>query len=97
DSASFRTIAIGTNGKLFSSFTQDAAAFDANILANLSPAPGVTSVVMTVTLACRPRKVSLVFSSCHWTPDAARQGWDGLIHGNGPRGSKTNKTARLVF
>jgi hypothetical protein len=97
DSASFRTIAIGTNGELFSSFTQDAAAFDANILANLSPAPGVTSVVMTVTLDCRTREVSLDFPSCGWAPDAARQGWDGLIYGNGPRGSKTNKTARLVF
>jgi hypothetical protein len=97
DSASFRTIAIGSNGNLFSSFTQDGAALDTNVLATLSPAPGVTSVVMTVTLDCRTREVSLDFPFCEWTPDAARKGWDGVIYGNGPRGSKTNQTARLVF
>jgi hypothetical protein len=97
ETASFRTIAIGTNGDLFSSFTQDGAGLDTNILANLSPALGVTSVVMTVSLDCRTREVSLDFPYCDWTPDAARKGWDGLIYGNGPRGSKTNKTARLIF
>ena len=96
DNASFRTIAIGNNGDLLSSFTQDGATFDTNILANLIPAPGVTSAVMTVTLDFRTREVSLEFPFCDWTPDAARKGWDGLIYGNGPRGSKTNQTARLI-
>ena len=92
------TIAIGTNGELFSSFTQDGAALDTNILANLSPCTGATSAVMTVTLDCRTREVSLDFPFCDWTPDAASQGWDGAIYGDGPRGgSKTNKTARLIF
>jgi hypothetical protein len=96
DTASFRTIAIGTNGELFSSFTLDSASLDTSILANLSPAPGVTSAVMTVTLDCHTRELTLDFPSCSWTPDAARKGWDGLIYGDGPRGSKTNKTARLI-
>jgi hypothetical protein len=96
DNASFRTIAIGNNGDLLSSFTQDGATFDTNILANLIPAPGVTSAVMTVTLDFHTREVSLEFPFCEWTPDAARKGWDGLIYGNGPRGSKTNQTARLI-
>jgi hypothetical protein len=98
DTASFRSIAIGTNGQLFSSFTQAGSALDTNVLANLSPAPGVTSVVMTVTLDCRTRELSLDFPFCGWTPDNLRKGWDGLIYGNGPRGgSTTNKTARLVL
>jgi hypothetical protein len=96
-SATYRSIAIGTNGELFSSFTQDAASLNANVLASLSPMDGATSAVMTVTLDCRTRELSLAFPSCTWTPDAARKGWDGCIYGNGPRGSKTNQTARLIL
>jgi hypothetical protein len=95
--ATYRSIAIGTNGELFSSFTQDALSLDNNVLASLSPMGGATSAVMTVTLDCRTREVTLDFPLCTWTPDAARKGWDGCIYGNGPRGSTTNKNARLVL
>ena len=96
--ALYRSIVIGTNGELFSSFTQNAASLDTNILANLAPMNGATSVVMTVTLDCRTRELMLDFPFCDWTPVNARKGWDGCIYGNGPRGgSKTNKTARLIL
>ena len=96
--ASFRSIAIGTNGELFSSFTQTGPSLDTNVVASLSPMGGATSTVMTVTLDLRTREVSLDFPCCAWTPDAVRKGWDGLIYGNSPRGgSKTNQTARLVL
>jgi hypothetical protein len=96
-SASYRSIAIGANGELFSSFTQDAAALDANVLASITSMAGATSAVMTVTLDCRTREVTLDFPLGAWTPDAARKGWDGCIYGNGPRGSTTNKNARLIL
>ena len=93
----YRTIAIGTNGELFSSSLHNAADLSTNVIANLQPAPGVTNAVMTVTLDCLTREVNLEFPNCGWTPNAARKGWDGLIYGDGPRGTKTNKTARLVL
>jgi hypothetical protein len=95
--SSHRSIAIGADGQLFSSFTQDGATLGTNILANIRPDTGVTSVVMTVTLDCLTREAALDFAFCSWTPDGARKGWDGLIYGNGPRGSTTNKTSRLVL
>jgi len=94
----FRSIAISTNGELFSSFTSDAVALNTNVLLNLAPVNGATSVVMTVTLDCRTRELMLDFPFCAWTPDAARKGWNGIISANGPRGgSATNKTARLIL
>ena len=96
--AVFRSIAIGTNGKLFSSFTHAGASLDTNILASLMPMDGATNAQMTVTLDCRTREVTLAFPSCTWTPDAARKGWDACIYGNRPsRGSTGNKTARLIL
>ena len=88
---SYRSIAIGSDGELFDSFTQDGANVGTNIPVHLRPAAGVTSAVMTVTLDCRTRQVSLAFPQCDWTPDYARKGWDGLIYGPEPRGSTTKK------
>ena len=96
--ATFRSIAIGTNGELFSSFTHTRASLETNVLANLTPMGGATNGLLTVTFDCRTREVTLEFSSCTWTPDAARKGWDGCIYGNYPRrGSTGYKPARLVF
>jgi hypothetical protein len=82
---SLRTIAIGSDGELFSSFLATVAG--TNDLVALAPAPGVTSAVMTVTLDLHTRELSLAFPECAWTPDLARKGWDGLISDNAPRGS----------
>jgi hypothetical protein len=95
---SLRSIAIGTNGALFNSFISTAAELNTNVLLNLAPMSGATSVVMTVTLDCRTRELTLAFPFCDVAPDAARKGWDGCIYGNVPRGgTKTNKAARYVF
>src|SRR5207249_3294688 len=40
--ATYRSIAIGTNGELFSSFTQSAASLDTNVLVSLIPMAGAT-------------------------------------------------------
>src|SRR5262249_38558913 len=48
--ATFRSIAIGTNGELFSSFLHTGSDLDANVLASIAPMNGATSAVMTVTL-----------------------------------------------
>jgi len=97
--AQYRSIATGTNGELFPSFLWSAADMETNVLLNLNYQPGVTSVVMTVTLDCVTREISIAFPFCIWTPDNARKGWDGCIYGNGgpskPLG--TNKTARLIL
>jgi hypothetical protein len=95
--ATFRSIAIGTNGELFSSFTHDGPSLDTNILASITPMDGATNAQMTVTLDCRTREITLEFPSCAWTPDAARKGWDGCIYGNVARGSVGNATARLIL
>ena len=96
--ATFRSIAIGTNGELFSSFMHDGASLDTNILASIMPMGGATNAQLTVTFDCRTREVTLEFPSCTWTPDAARKGWDGCIYGNRPpRGSTGNRTARLIL
>jgi len=96
--ALYRSIAIGTNGELFSSFTQDAAALDTNILVHLAPMAGATNAQMTVTLDCLTREMILGFPSGTWMPDASRKGWDGCIYGNHPpRATKTNKTARVIL
>jgi hypothetical protein len=94
---SLRTIAIGSDGELFSSFLLPGSIAGTNDLVALTPAPGVTSAVMTVTLDLHTRELSLAFPQCAWTPDLARKGWDGLIYGNGPRGSTTNRAARIVI
>jgi hypothetical protein len=94
---SHRSIAIGSDGDLFSSFVQDGATLGTNILANLTPGAGVSNSMMTLTLDCRTRELSLAFPFCTWTPDPARKGWDGLIFANGLRGSKTNQNARLIL
>jgi hypothetical protein len=96
DHALFRSIAIGTDGELFSSFTHDGANLDTNILLHLSPINGATSAEITITLDCRTREVSFEFPSCGWTPDAARKGWDSCIYGPS-REITTNKTARLIL
>ena len=59
---------------------------------------GATGAVMTVTLDCRTRELTLSFPSCVWTPDTGRKGWDGCIYGNlPPRASLGNPTANLIF
>ena len=96
--AMFRSIAIGTNGELFSSFTFDGANLDTNILASLLPMAGATNAQLTVTLDFHTRGVTLEFPSCTWTPNVARKGWDGCIYGNRPpRGSSGEKTAKLIL
>ncbi len=96
--ATFRSIAIGTNGQLFSSFVHDGASLDTNVLVSLSAAGGATGAVMTVTLDCRTRELTLEFPSCSWTPDTARKGWNGSIYGNHPpRGSVGDQTARVIL
>ncbi|PWU12949.1 MAG: hypothetical protein C5B50_20390 [Verrucomicrobia bacterium] len=95
--ATFRSIAIGTNGELFSSFTHTGVSLDTNILARLTPMDGATGAVMTVTLDCRTREMSLAFPSCVWTSDSARKGWDGCIYGNPPRASVGDPAARLIL
>lgn len=94
----FRSIAISDEGELFSSFTQRGTELDTHTLARITPMNGATSAVVTVTLDCLTREVTLALPECDWTPDNARKGWDGCIYGNGPRGgTKTNKTARLIL
>ena len=95
----YRSSAVGTNGELFPSFTWDRANIETNVLLYINHLPGVTSVVMTVTLDLKTREVSLEFPDCIWTPDNARKGWDGCIYGNGTpsKGLGTNKTARLIL
>ncbi|MEY4385044.1 MAG: hypothetical protein RLY20_327 [Verrucomicrobiota bacterium] len=95
---SLRTIAIGTNGALFSSFTSSAAEASTNAALILAPINGATSVVMTVTLDCRTSELMLDFPFCDWTPDSAHKSWSASINGNGPRGGgQANKTARLIL
>jgi hypothetical protein len=96
--ATLRSIAIGTNGELFSSFTQSIASLGTSAPLSLTAMNGATSAVMTVSLDCRTRELTLDFPLCSWTPDAARKGWDGCIYGNALRGgSTTNKNARLIL
>ena len=96
--ATFRSIAIGTNGELFSSFIFAGANLDTNILASLMPMAGATNAQMKVTLDFRTREVTLEFPACTWTANAGRKGWDGCIYGNRPpRGSSGNRTAKLIF
>jgi len=95
-SAEYRTTAVGTNGDLFSSFTESAN-LDTYVPLNIFNQPGVTSVLMTVTLDCTTHEVSLEFPDCIWTPDAARKGWDGCIYGNSPPSKPVKKTAALIL
>jgi hypothetical protein len=95
-SAQFRSIAIGTNGQLFSSFTQNGASLATNDLLHLSPMAGATGAVLTVTVDCRIRELVLM-SLSDTTSSSDRKGWDGCIYGNGPRASKTNKNARVIL
>jgi len=94
--AQYRSIATGTNGELFPPFLWNAANIQSNVLLNIYNQPGVTSVVMTVTLDCLTHEISVAFPFCIWTPDNARKGWDGCIYGN-PKPDRTNKTARLIL
>jgi len=96
-SATFRSIAIGTNGELFSSFTHTGATLDTNILARILPMNGTTGAVMTVTLDFLTREMTLAFPSCAWVPDAGRKGWDGYLYGNTPRASLGSPTANLIL
>jgi hypothetical protein len=94
---SLRTIAIGSDGELFSSFLIPNSIAGTNDLVALTPAAGVTSAVVTVTLDLHTRELSLEFPQCTWTSDPARKGWDGLIYGNEPRGSTNKPNARVVI
>jgi hypothetical protein len=86
--ATYRSIVIDTNGDLHSSVTLDAVEMDTEVLANIIHQPGVTSVVMTVTLDCITREVTLEFPHCLWSRDRHRpKGWDGCIYGNRPPGT----------
>jgi hypothetical protein len=98
-SSSFRTIAIGSNGHLFSSYPWSREDMDTNVFLNLFYQPGVTQAVMTVDIDCFTGEMSLAFPHCIWTPDNARKGWDGCIYGNGTpsKGLGTNKHARVIL
>lgn len=85
--ALYRSIAVGTNGELFPSFTWTTDDMDTNVLMNIYNQPGVTSVVVTVSIDCRTRETTLDFSHCVWTADLRRKGWDGCIYGNRPPGT----------
>jgi hypothetical protein len=96
-SATYRHTCIETNGDLHSSITWDAENMETNVLLNINHLPEVTSVLMTVTLDCVTREVTLAFPDCIWTTDARRKGWDGCIYGNSPPGRPMKKTAALVL
>lgn len=89
------SIAVATNGELRSSFTATAGELATGIVARIRPGPGVTQVVVRIEIDQRKRDVCLGYVDGDVTWDAARKGWDGLIYGNGPRGTRTNKAARL--
>ena len=96
--ATFRSVAINKNGELLSSYTLPRASLETNALANLAPMGGATNALMTVTFDLRTRELTLEFPAGNWTPDNARKGWDGCIYGNHPpRGTRTNKAARVIF
>src|SRR4029077_12733860 len=71
-SARFRSIGIGTNGDLFSSFTHDTTDLNTNILVRLTPANGATSAMVTIALDCLTREVVLGFPHCDLTSDSSR-------------------------
>lgn len=96
----YRSPCIDTNGDLHSSLVWAANDIETNALLNLFHLPGVTSVVMTVTLDLETFEASMEFPFCIFSPGAeGRKGWDGCIYGNGTpsKGLKTNKTARLIL
>lgn len=96
--ATFHSVAINANGELLSSFTLPRASLETKALANLAPMGGATNALMTVTLDCRTRELTLEVPAGNWTPDNARKGWDGCIYGNRPpRATKTNHTARVIL
>jgi hypothetical protein len=96
--AQFRAIAIGTNGYLFDSFTEDATYMAADDLLHVAPMGWATNALLTVTLDCRNRQ--LVFaSSADLTArgGAGRwKGWDGCVYRPDPI-TKTNKTSRVIL
>lgn len=77
--ATFRSIAIGTNGELLSSFSHTGTELDTNVLLNLVPVNGAKSAAMTLTFDCRTREVTLAFPNCFLTQNGGRKGWDGTI------------------
>jgi hypothetical protein len=93
----YRSTGIGTNGELFSSFTQNAATLDTNILATIAPMNGVTNATLIVTVDCLTHAVELGFPQGEWMPDASRKGWDGCIYGPDRPIKKKNTAARLVL
>ncbi len=96
--ATFRSIAIGTNGELFSSFTHTSASLDTNVLARLMPTGGATGEEMLVSIDCRTLEMTIELPSCTWTPDSTRKGWDGSIDSNSPpRASLGVPVAKLVL
>ena len=96
--ALFRSVAINKNGELLSSITLPRASLETNALVSLAPMDGATNALMTVTLDCRTRELTLEFPAGNWTPDNARKGWDGCIYGNRPpRATKTNNAARVII
>ncbi len=95
--ATYRSIAIGADGDLLSSFLHTAASLDTNVLVSLAPMNGATSALVTVTLDCRTREITLALPGCTWTRDAARKGWDGDIYGPIWRASETNYAARFIL
>jgi hypothetical protein len=59
---------------------------------------GNSNALLTVTLDCLTREVTLGLPGCDWTPSARHKGWDGCIYGNPrPRPAGTNKTARVII
>jgi hypothetical protein len=95
----YRAVAIGTNGELFSSVTQDAASLNTNLIATVAPMNGVTSVVMTVEVDCTTHAVSLGFPHCEWMLNAQHKhkGWDGCIYGPGKPVKNGTNHARVIF
>jgi hypothetical protein len=94
----YRTIAVGTNGEIFSSHTLSAAALDTNVIATLAPMNGVTEAVVHVTVDALTHGVTVEVPNNEWMPSARHKGWDGCIYGpDRPIKKKTNSTARVVL
>jgi len=89
------SVAVGTNGHLFPSLSTEGSEPDLEDFIQFSAQPGVTSMMVTVTLDCDTREVSFEIPECLWTQASGRKGWDGCIYGN-PRPPKAT-SAKLVL
>lgn len=93
DSSNFRSVAVGTNGHLFSS-TEGTSQADLDQLVRFTAVPGVSNIRAKITIDCDTREVTLEIPECLWTA-RGRKGWDGCIYG--PDRPVKKPSARLVL